>query len=207
LSLKPSSMSFEQAAATPQAGLLALQALCDKGQIHSGQSVLINGAGGGVGSFAIQLAKSFGAEVTGVDSTSKLDSMRLLGADQVIDYTREDFTRNGLHYDLIVDAAAYHSITDYKRALSFTGTFVMVGGSSALANRMLLLGPWFSIFGSKKISLLMHQANKGLDSMIELFEAGKYVPVIDRRYPLADVADALRYFGEGQTKGKIVITF
>jgi len=131
LALKPARMKFEQAAAVPQAALLALQGLRDKGQIQFGQKVLINGAGGGVGTFAVQMAKSFGAEVTGVDSTEKLDTMRSVGADQIIDYTLEDFTQNGQHYDLILDVAARHSIFDYQRSLSSRGNYVMVGGSSA----------------------------------------------------------------------------
>lgn len=205
LALKPVTMTFEQAAAVPQAGLLALQGL-GKGKIESAHKVLINGAGGGVGSFAIQIAKSFGAEVTGVDSTEKLDTMRSIGADHVIDYTQEDFTRNGQHYDLILDVQAHHSFFDYKHALSSEGIFVMVGGTSALVNRILLLGSLISIFGSKKMGLLLHKANKEMASMKELLEAGKVVPVIDRYYPLSEVAEAMRYFGEGLTRGKLVIT-
>jgi NADPH:quinone reductase-like Zn-dependent oxidoreductase len=204
--LKPTSMTFEQVAAVPQAGLLALQGLRDKGHIQTGQKVLINGAGGGVGVFAMQLAKYFGADVTGVDSTSKLDMMRAIGADHVIDYTQEDFTKNGQHYDLILDVSAYHSIFDYKRALSPKGVYVMVGGSSALVFKLLFLGPWISMIGSKKMGILWHKPNKGLAFMNELLETGKIVPVIDRCYPLSDVAEAIRYFGEGQVKGKVVIT-
>lgn len=206
LSLKPSCLSFEQAAAVPQAGLLALQGLCDKGQVQSGQKVLINGAGGGAGTFAIQIAKSLGADVTGVDHTSKLVFMRSLGADHVLDYTQEDFTRNGQQYDLILDVQGYHSIFDYKRALSPGGIYVMVGGSSALANQVMFLGPWISMISGKKMDLLLHKANKGMAFMKELLEAGKVVPVIDRCYLLEDAAEALRYFGEGQVKGKVVIT-
>ena len=206
LALKPDSMTFEQAAAVPQAGLLALQALRYKGQVQPGQKVLFNGAGGGVGTLGVQIAKSFGAEVTGVDSTEKLDMLRSLGADHVIDYRQEDFTKNGQHYDRIIDVAGYRSIFDYKRALSSRGVFVMVGGSGTLLNQLLLLGPWFSMTESKKMGLLLHKPNKGLAFMKELFEAGKFVPVIDKRYPLTEVAEALRYYGEGQVKGKIVIT-
>jgi NADPH:quinone reductase-like Zn-dependent oxidoreductase len=206
LALKQASMTFEEAAAVPQAAVLALQGLRDKGQIQPGQKVLINGAGGGAGTFAVQIAKSFGAEVTGVDSTRKLNMVRSIGADQVIDYTREDFTKNGQHYDLILDLAAYHSIFDYKRALSPKGIYVMVGGSSARIFQVMLLGPWISMTGSKKMGILAAQPNKGLDFMNELFGAGKVVPVIDRRYPLSEVAEALRYFGEGHVQGKIVIT-
>jgi len=205
LALKPASMTFEQAAAVPQAGLLALQALRYKGQIQPGQKVLFNGAGGGVGTLGMQIAKSFGAEVTGVDSTEKLDIMRSSGADHVIDYTQEDFTKNGLHYDRIIDVTATRSVFDYKRSLSHGGIFVMVGGSSSLVNKLLFLGPWISMTESKKMGLLFHKPNKGLAFMKELFEAGKVIPVIDKCYPLNEVAEALGYYGEGQVKGKIVI--
>jgi len=210
LTLKPASLTFEQAAAVPQAGLLALQGLrkgkINPGKINTGQKILINGASGGVGSFAVQMAKSFGVEVTGVCSTKKMEFVHSMGADYVIDYTQEDFTKNGKHYDLILDVKGYHSIFDYKRALSPKGIYVMVGGSTALVNQVLFLGSFFSMFGSKKMSLLLHKANKGLDFIKELFEAGKVDPVIDKRYPLSDVAEALRYFGEGQARGKVIIT-
>ena len=206
LVLKPASMTFEEVAAVPQAAVLALQGLRDKRQIQPGQKVLINGAGGGAGTFAVQIAKSFGAEVTGVDSTRKLDMVRSIGADQVIDYTQEDFTKNEQRYDLILDVAAYHSIFDYKRALSPKGIYVMVGGSTARIFQAMLLGPWISMTGSKKMGILAHKPNKDLAFMKELFEADKVVPVIDRRYPLSEVAEALRYFGEGHAQGKVVIT-
>jgi len=206
LALKPASMTFEEAAAVPQAAVLALHGLRDKRQIQPGQKVLINGAGGGAGTFAVQIAKSFGAEVTGVDSTRKLDMMRSIGADQVIDYTQEDFTKNEQRYDLILDNAAYHSIFDYKRALSPKGIYVMLGGSTARIFQVMFLGPLISMTGSKKMSLLMHKPNKGLAFIIELFEAGKVVPVIDRCYPLSEVPEALRYFGKGHAQGKVVIT-
>jgi NADPH:quinone reductase-like Zn-dependent oxidoreductase len=206
LVLKSASMTFEEAAAYPQAAVLALQGLRYKGQIQPGQKVLINGAGGGAGTFAVQLAKSFGAEVTGVDSTRKLDTMRSTGADHVIDYTKEDFTKNGQRYDLILDFAAHHSIFDYKRALSPKGIYVMVGGSTARMFQVMFLGPWISMIGSKKMGILAHKPNKDLEFINELFEAGKVVPVIDRRYPLSEVAEALRYFGEGHHQGKVVIT-
>ena len=169
LASKSASMSFEQAAAIPQAGLLALQALSYKEKIQPGQKVLFNGAGGGVGTLGMQIAKSFGAEVTGVDSTEKLDIMRSAGADHVIDYTQEDFTKNGQHYDRIIDVAATRSVFDYKRALSPGGVFVMVGGSSSLVNKLLILGPWISMTESKKMGLLLHKANKGLSFMKDLF--------------------------------------
>ncbi|MGB2762782.1 MAG: NAD(P)-dependent alcohol dehydrogenase [Candidatus Aminicenantaceae bacterium] len=206
LVLKPASMTFEEVAAVPQAAVLALQGLRDKRQIQPGQKVLINGAGGGAGTFAVQIAKSLGAEVTGVDSTSKLDMMRSIGADQVIDFTQEDFTKNEQRYDLILDFAAHHSIFDYKRALSPKGIYIMVGGSSARIFQTIFLGPLISMTGSKKMGILAHKPNKGLDFMKEFFEAGKVVPVIDRRYPLSEVPEALRYFGEGHARGKVVIT-
>ncbi len=206
LVLKPASMTFELAAAIPQTAVMALQGLRDKGQIQPGQKVLINGAGGGVGTFAVQIAKSFGAEVTGVDSTRKLDMVRSIGADQVIDYTKEDFTKSGQRYDLILDVAAYHSIFDYKRALSPKGIYIMIGGSSARIFQVMFLGPWISMTGSKKLGILAHKPNKGLDFMKELFEAGKVVPVIDRRYPLSEVPEAIRYLEKGHAQGKVVIT-
>ncbi len=205
LTLKPASMTFDEAAAVPQAAVLALQGLRYKGQIQPGQKVLINGGGGGAGTFAVQIAKSFGAEVTGVDSTSKLDMMRSIGADQVIDYTQEDFTQNRQSYDRIVDMAAHHSTFDYKRALSPKGIYGVIGGSQLRILQTVLLGSWISLIGSKKMGLVLHKPNKDLAFMIELFEAGKVVPVIDRRYPLGEVAEALRYFGEGHVQGKVVI--
>jgi NADPH:quinone reductase-like Zn-dependent oxidoreductase len=209
LTLKPASMTFEEAAAVPQAGLLALQGLRDKVQIQPGQKVLINGAGGGAGTFAVQIAKLFGAEVTGVDSTSKLDMLCSIGADQVIDYTQEDFTKNGQVYDLILDVVTYRSIFDYKRALSPKGNYVMLGGGSwARVVQTMFLGPLISMTGSKKMHVLMYKPNKkeDVDFMKELLEAGKIKPVIDRRYPLSEVAEAFRYLGEGHFRGKVVIT-
>jgi NADPH:quinone reductase-like Zn-dependent oxidoreductase len=206
LTLKSASMTFEEAAAIPQAAVLALQGLRDKGQIQKGQKVLINGAGGGVGTFAVQIAKSFGAEVVGVDSTKKLDMLKSIGADQAIDYTQEDFTQNGQRYDLILDVAGYRSIFDYKRALSPKGTYVMVGGSMFRIFQVMFLGPWISMTGSKKMGILMHKPNKNDQNfMKELFEAGKVVPVIDRCYPLNETSEALQYLGDGHPKGKVVI--
>jgi NADPH:quinone reductase-like Zn-dependent oxidoreductase len=207
LALKSARMTFEEAAAVPQAAVLALQGLHVNGLIHRGQKVLINGAGGGLGTFAVQIAKSFGAEVTGVDTTRKLDMIRSIGADHVIDFTQEDFTKNGQRYDLIVDAVASRSIFDYKRALSSNGKYVMVGGSTARIFQLMLLGPLISMTTSKKMGLLMHKPNnKDLNVMNELFESGKVVSVIDRCYPLSEVAEALRYYGEGNVQGKVVIT-
>jgi len=208
LALKPASMTFEEAATYPQAAVLALQNLRDKRQIEPGQKVLINGAGGGVGTFAVQIAKYFEAEVTGVDSTMKLDMVRSIGADHVIDYTQEDFTKSGHRYDLILDVVAYRSIFDYKRALSPKGIFVFVGGSTAAIFQALLLGPLISMTGSKKMGVVMWKPNKKEDLVFlkELFEAGKVVPVIDRHYPLSEVPEAFRYLEEGHARGKIVIT-
>ena len=208
LALKPANITFEEAAAVPIAAVTALQGLRDKGQIQQGQKVLINGAGGGVGTFAVQIAKSFGAEVTGVCSTSKVEIVRSIGADRVIDYTQEDFTKNGQRYNLIIDAAAYRSILDQKRALSPKGIYVMVGGSMARMFQVLFLRPWISMTGSKKIGVMLANINKkDLVFMKELLEAGKVVPVIDRRYPLSEVAEAIRYLEEGHARGKVIITF
>ena len=207
LVLKPASMTFEEAAAVPLAALTALQGLRDKGQIQPGQKVLINGASGGVGTFAVQIAKSFGAEVTGVCSTRNLDMVRSIGADHVIDYTQEDFTQNGQRYDLIMATNGYHSISDYARALSPKGIYVMTGGSGAQMFQAMLLGPWISMTGNKKMgNLLMKPNNKDLVFLKELLEAGKIAPVIDRRYPLSEVAEAIRYLEEGHARGKVVIT-
>jgi len=206
LTLKPPGMTFEEAAATPQAGVLALQGLCDKREIKPGQRILINGAGGGVGTFAIQMAKSFGADVTGVDITGKLDKMSSLGADHVIDYTQEDFTKNEKCYDLILDVKTDRSIFDYRRALSSNGIYVTVGGRSARILQLVFLGSLISMTGSKKLTLIMHKPNKNLSILNELFESGKVKPVIDRCFPLSETAEAFQYFGEGHFKGKIVIT-
>ncbi|MCK4786080.1 MAG: NAD(P)-dependent alcohol dehydrogenase [Desulfobacteraceae bacterium] len=210
LTPKPASMTYEQAASLPQAGLLAVQGL-RKGKIQSNknthqQKVLINGASGGVGTIAVQIAKLYGAEVTGVCSTSKMDLVRSFGADHVIDYKHEDFTKNGLSYDLILDVMGFHSIFDYKHSLNPSGRYVMIGGATRLVNQLFLLGPWISITSSKKMGLLMHKANRELDSLIELVDSGKVTPVIDRTYPLNKIADAFRYYGEKQARGKIVIT-
>jgi NADPH:quinone reductase-like Zn-dependent oxidoreductase len=204
---KPAGLTFEQAAAIPQAGVIALQGIRDKGQVQPGQTVLINGAGGSAGSFAIQLAKLYGAEVTGVDNSGKLDFMRSLGADHAIDYTREDFTKSGKQYDLILDLVAHRSVFAYQRALRPNGTYFFVGGSVAVIFQVLLLGPWIRRFTAKNIRVLgVPQNRKDLISITELCEAGKIVPVIDRRYPLSEVPEALRYVGEGHAKGKVVIT-
>lgn len=207
LAPKPAWMTFEEAAAIPQAAVIALQGIRDRGQVQPGQKVLINGAGGGGGTFAVQLAKLFGAEVTGVDNTGKMEFLRSLGADQVIDYTREDFTNTGIQYDLILDLIAHRSVLAYKRALRPNGSYYLVGGSLATMLQILLLGSWIRKSTGKKIRILAVEPNrKDLIFITELFEAGKVVPVIDRRYPLSEVPDALRYLGEGHARGKIVIT-
>jgi len=207
LALKPANSSFEEAAAVPMAAVTALQGLRNKGQIQPGQKVLINGASGGVGMFAVQIAKAFGAEVTAVCSTRNLDTARSLGADHVIDYTREDFTQNGQRYDLIIAANGYRSISDYKRALSPKGTYVTTGGSMAQLSEVMLKGPWISMTGSQKMGNLLAKPNKqDLSFIKELLEAGKVKPVIDRCYQLSRVADAIRYLEEGHAQGKVVIT-
>ena len=219
LALKPASMTFEEAAAFPQAGVLALQNLqggppspgsmfIDKDPIEPGQKVLINGAGGGVGTFAVQIAKHFGAEVTGVDSAKKLDMLRSIGADHVIDYKKEDFTKSGLRYDLILDPVAYRSVFAYRRALSPEGIFVFVGGTTSAIFQSLLLAPLISRNRTQKLGVVMQEANRKEDLVFlqELFEAGKIKPVIDKRYPLNEVPEALRYLEEGQALGKVVIT-
>jgi NADPH:quinone reductase-like Zn-dependent oxidoreductase len=205
LSLKRASLSFEEAAAIPQAAGLALQGLRDKGKVRTGQRVLINGAGGGVGTFAVQIAKSLGAEVTGVDRAEKLDMLLSIGADRVIDHTKEDFTRNGLEYDLIIDVVSHRSVFDYKRALAPRGICVLVGGSGSRIIRSVLLGSW--AIGSRKVTLLLYKPNP-LDLVLisDMIEDGKVVPVIDKRFALSEVAAAFRYFAEGHTKGKVVVT-
>jgi NADPH:quinone reductase-like Zn-dependent oxidoreductase len=205
---KPANISFEEAAAVPQAALTALQGLRDKGHIQPGQKVLIHGASGGVGTFAVQIAKSFGAEVTAVCSTRNVDMARSIGADHVIDYTQEDFTKNGQQYDLILAVNGYHPISDYQRALSPQGTYVMSGGSNAQMFQAMLQGPWISRTGSKKMGFLgVSKVNqRDLVFMKELLETGKVVPVIDRRYPLHETAEAIRYLEEGHAQGKVVIT-
>ena len=207
LALKPANVTFEQAAAVPLAAVTALQGLRTKGHIQAGQKVLIHGASGGVGTFALQLAKAFGADVTAVCSTRNVDMARSLGADQVIDYTQEDFTHNGQQYDLIVAANGNRSISEYKRALRPNGTYVMTGGSEKQVFQAMLLGPWLSMTGTKKMGNLMAKPNsKDLGFVKELLEAGKVVPVIERRYPLGETAEALRYLEAGHARGKVVIT-
>ncbi|MDU0200598.1 NAD(P)-dependent alcohol dehydrogenase [Paenibacillus sp. MAH-36] len=206
LSHKPPLMSFDQAAALPQAGVLALQGLRDKGKIQKGQKILVNGAGGGVGTIAIQYAKSIGAEVAAVDSGMKLDMLTSLGADQVIDYTTKDFTKNGQQYDLILDVVGNRSIFDYKRALSPSGTYVMVGGSMSRIFQVICLGPWISMTEKKNMGILIHKPNQHDQKELgRLVEAGAVTPIIDKYYPLRDLAEALQHLGDGHVKGKVVI--
>ncbi len=207
--LKPANMGFEEAATIPQAAILALQGLGRGERIGSGTRVLVNGASGNVGPFAIQIAKAFGARVTGVCSTAKMDMVRGLGADEVIDYTREDYTRSGQRYDWIVDVAGNRSILECRRALKPRGAYVMVGGPTSRILGALLLGPLISLAGSRKLGLMLWwKVFKKEDVVLlkQLIEAGKISPVIDRTYPLADVPEALRYLQGGYAQGKVVIT-
>jgi len=206
LAPKPGNLSFEEAAAVPMAAVTALQGLHDKGRIQPGHKVLINGASGGVGSFAVQIAGSLGADVTAVCSTGKMDLARSLGADHVIDYSKENFTRSRQRYDLIFAANGYHPIAAYKRALAPGGAYVMAGGSTAQMFQSMLMGPWMSLIGGKKMGIIVAKpSQKDLMILKELLETGKVVPVIDRQYPLIEVPEALRYLEEGHARGKVVI--
>jgi NADPH:quinone reductase-like Zn-dependent oxidoreductase len=211
LVMKPKNVTFEQAAAVPVAAFTVLQGLCDKGQIQPGQKVLINGAAGGVGTFAVQIAKSFGADVTGVCSTRNVDLVRSIGADQVIDYTQEDFTKSGQRYDLIFDLVANHSLPACRRVLNPKGTYLAAGvlGNRSMIGLLtrsitaLVLSPFVS---QKLVMLLARRRKQDLTVMCELMEAGKVTPVIDRRYRLSEVADAIRHLEQKHARGKIVIT-
>ena len=206
LSQMPAGLTYEEAAALPQAGAIALQGIRGKGQVQPGQAVLINGAGGGSGMYAVQLAKLDGAEVTGVDNTGKLEFMRSLGADHVIDYTREDFTRNGRAYDLILDLAAYRSPLACRGSLKPGGRYLYVGGSVAALLQALVAWPLTGRAEGRKIRVLpVRLGVRHLAPLVELCRAGKIATVIDRRYPLREVPDALRYMGEGNAKGKVII--
>lgn len=205
LTMKPASMTFEQAAAIPHVAVLGLQGLLFKGEVKPGDKILMNGAGGGLGTLVVQVAKSLGAEVTAVDNGLKLDMLQSLGADHVIDYTKDDFTQNGVGYDRIIDVAGFRSTFAYKRALASGGIYGMIGGASWRIMQTMALGPIVALLGSKKMGVVMHKANKDMDRVIKLFEDGKLTPVIDRTYPLDELPDALRFFGEAKSQGKILI--
>jgi len=208
LAPKPASMTFEQASTYPEAGIIALQSLRGKREIQPGEKVLINGAGGGMGSFGIQIAKYYRAEVTGVDSAIKLEMMKSIGADHVLDYMETDFTKTGERYDMILDTVAHRSLRSYRRALNPNGMVVIVGGNRRALFRALILGPLVSRMGSRSFGInpLDTDPMEDYDFLAELFEAGKVVPVIDRRYPLSEVPEALKYLEEGLALGKVVIT-
>jgi NADPH:quinone reductase-like Zn-dependent oxidoreductase len=205
---KPASLTYEQAATLPQAGLIALQGLRGKREITPGQEVLINGAGGGMGSFAVQIAKYYGADVTAVDNAEKLDMLRKIGADHVVDYAKVDYTKSEKRYDMILDVAAHHSVFDHKRALKPDGIFVIVGGARSSIFQTVFLGPLISIPGDKKMGLNPIRTNREEDMafLLKLIEDGKVKPVIDKRYPLSRVPEAYRYLEEGHARGKLVIT-
>lgn len=207
LVLKPTRLSFEEAAAIPLASVTALQALRDTGKIKAGQEVLINGSSGGVGTFAIQIAKNFGANVTAVCSTTKVELARSLGADKVIDYKSEDFTQSGQLYDLILDIAAFRPLSDHKRILKPGGAYVLVGGAAGQAMRVMAFGAIMSMTGNKKISGMMAKPNSGdLTIIKDLIEKGKISPVIDRKYPFQELPEAMRYLEEGHARGKIIVS-
>jgi NADPH:quinone reductase-like Zn-dependent oxidoreductase len=207
LSLKPVNLSFDEVAAVPLAARTALQGLRDLGHIQAGQKVLINGASGGVGTFAVQVARYYGAEVTAVCSTRNVEMAHSIGASHVIDYTKEDFTQNGQQYDLILAVNGYHPISAYRRALTPKGVYVMTGGTIAQLFEGMLQGPGMSKKDGQQLGNLTLKPNpKDLPLLKELLETGKIVPVIDKRYSFSEIPDALRYFGEGHAKGKIVIT-
>ncbi|WP_373020977.1 NAD(P)-dependent alcohol dehydrogenase [Thiomicrorhabdus sp.] len=207
LTLKPEDMPFDDAACLPQAGLLALQGLL-QGKIDSGKhkKVLINGASGGAGTLAIQIAKSYGAEVTAVCSAEKMDLVKSLGADRLIDYKQQDFTRDTDLYDLILDVKGFHSLFDYRRVLNSKGHYVMLGGSNTLALQTILIGPLVSMFSDRKLGLLILKPNKNLEMLTQLYEDGKVRPVIDKRYPLEQASEAMRYYAHGLARGKVVIS-
>lgn len=204
---KPANISFEAAASVPVAGLTALQAIRDQGKIQPGQNVLINGAGGGVGTFAVQIAKSFGTQVTAVCGKHNVDMARSIGADHVIDYTQEDFTKTGKRYDLIIAANGYHPILDYRHALKPNGIYVVLGGSMGQMLQGVVFGPLLSLAGNKTMKgLLTHPNQKDLLFLKELLETGKVIPVVDRCYPLDKVPEAIKYLMQHHARGKVVLT-
>jgi NADPH:quinone reductase-like Zn-dependent oxidoreductase len=202
---KPGSITFEEAAALPEASLVALQALRDVAKIKPGQQVLIYGASGGIGTFAVQIAKYYGAVVTGVCGSSNLELVRSLGADHIIDYTKEDFTKSGKLYDIILATVGYRPIFDYKRALKKKGIYVVTGGYMTQIFQGMLLGPWLSMFGGKKLCSMTVKPNKDLYYMKELIESGKVKPVIDKIYSLTDCEKAMQHYSKGHAKGKVII--
>ena len=208
LVLKPASMSYEQAAAIPQAGLLALQGIRDCGKLQKGQHILLNGAGGGVGTLGLQIAKMLGGEITVVDSAVKLEMLKSLGADHVIDYHKEDYTNIGQAYDIIVDVVANRPLSSYKRALAPGGIFVMIGGSTSTILKMMVMSPIISKGnrpGDKRLTIMGYKPNQGLDDMSAYFQQGKVIPVIDKVFPLAETREAFKYFASGSFKGKVVL--
>ena len=209
IALKPANVSFEQAASVPVAGLTALQSLRDTGKLQPGQTVLINGASGGLGTFSVQVAKALGAHVTGVCSTSNLDLVRSLGADRVIDYTRTDFSREGQRYDLILDNVGNHSLGDYRRTLKPAGRCVITGFTSfGLLAQYLIVGGLVSKLGSQQIGMMISKINTAdMNILKELIEAGKLVPFVDKVYPLNEVVEAFRYLETKHARGKVVVTF
>lgn len=207
LAAKPVNLTFEEAAAVPVAAVTALQGLRDHGQVQPGHKVLITGAGGGVGTFAVQMAKAFGAEVTGVCSTDKQQLVQSLGADRVVDYTRQDPIAGGERYDLVFDVAAYRSILDYRQVLSPQGRYVMVGGATIRFFQFMLLRPWMALIGGMTMSVFTAKANPSdLEILKGMLEAGTIAPVIGRRHTLEEVPEAIRYIEQGHATGKVVIT-
>lgn len=206
LALKPNKMSFEEAASIPHAAMLATQGLIDVGKIQAGQKILINGAGGGMGTFGLQIAKLYNAEVTGVDTGDKLKMMTSIGFDHVIDYKKEDFTKNGRCYDLILDAKTTRPTLNYLPSLNSNGKYVTVGGELTRLFQILLLKPFIALFSKKKVHIVALKPNKDLDYINELYEAGKLKLVIDGPYKLSEAPEAIFYFGEGKHKGKVIIT-
>ena len=205
LILKPEAMSYEEAASIPQAAALAYQGLNYKHSSQPDQEALIIGAGGGVGTFAIQLAKDSGTIVTGVDNAAKQAKMLELGADFVIDYEKEDFTQNGKQYDLILATVAFDSIFNYKRSLKPGGSFIMIGGSSKRILQNMFLGPVISMFGKRRLTILPHKPNQGLEAILPAWKQKKLKPVIDQVFPLKDTANAFRYYHQGEFVGKIIV--
>ena len=205
---KPTNLTFEEAAAVPLVAITAMQALRVQGQVQPGQKVLIYGASGGVGTFAVQLAKALGAEVTAVCSTRNVELVRRLGADDVIDYRREDFTQRGQQYDLILAVNGYRPIGAYKRALSPSGVYILIGGTGTALFQAMLLGSWMSRSSNKHMGAMEDPQDRKalLESVAALLEAGTVMPVIDRCFPLSEAPEAFRYLAEGHAQGKIVIT-